>query len=65
MFPSIDRVYDNRRARTDLGWQPRYDFQWVIDRLRDSNQFRSALALAVGSKGYHPERFGEELYPVE
>ena len=65
MFPSIDRVYDNRRARTDLGWQPRYDFQWVIDRLRDSKQFRSALALAVGSKGYHPERFGEELYPVE
>src|SRR6185436_19851076 len=26
MFPSIDRVYVNERARTELNWQPRYDF---------------------------------------
>ena len=26
MFPSIDRVYANERARNELGWVPRYDF---------------------------------------
>ena len=24
MFPSIERVYDNARAREELGWSPRY-----------------------------------------
>ena len=65
MFPTIDRVYVNERARTDLGWRPRYDFQFVIDRLRSSEDFRSALARAVGSKGYHSETFAEGPYPVE
>ena len=26
MFPRIDRVYVNARARAELGWNPRYDF---------------------------------------
>ena len=26
MFPSIDRVYVNERARVELGWAPRHDF---------------------------------------
>ena len=26
MFPRIDRVYVNARARAELGWSPRYDF---------------------------------------
>jgi UDP-glucose 4-epimerase len=65
MFPAIDRVYVNERARAELGWQPRYDFQFVIDRLRASEDFRSALALAVGSKGYHSETFADGPYPVE
>jgi nucleoside-diphosphate-sugar epimerase len=34
MFPSIDRGYVNRRARDELGWQPRYDFVFVLDRLK-------------------------------
>ncbi|MCB0189626.1 MAG: NAD(P)-dependent oxidoreductase, partial [Caldilineaceae bacterium] len=29
MFPQIDRVYVNAKARTELGWQPRYDFATV------------------------------------
>src|SRR6266481_2092141 len=37
--------------------QPRYDFGLVIDRLRVSGDFRSPLARAVGSKGYHAEAF--------
>ncbi|HEX2508196.1 MAG TPA: hypothetical protein VHK23_07735 [Miltoncostaeaceae bacterium] len=26
MFPGIERVYVNERARAELGWSPRYDF---------------------------------------
>lgn len=53
MFPSIERVYVNERARRDLGWRPRYDFRFVLDRLKAGEDPRSALSRAVGSKGYH------------
>ena len=53
MFPSIDRVYANERARRELGWRPRYDFVDVIARLeRDEAPF-SPLSRTIGSKGYH------------
>jgi UDP-glucose 4-epimerase len=52
MFPSIERVYVNERARRELGWRPRYDFAYVIDRLRADADPRSGLAVAVGYKGY-------------
>ena len=64
MFPSIDRVYVNERARNDLGWQPRYDFRTIIDRLRAGEDLRSPLARLVGSKGYHAEAFFEGPYPI-
>ncbi|TAV91018.1 NAD-dependent epimerase/dehydratase family protein [Rhizobium leguminosarum] len=64
MFPSLDRVYVNERARRELGWQPRYDFRFVLDCLRDNREWRSPLALDVGSKGYHHEVFAEGPYPV-
>jgi UDP-glucose 4-epimerase len=64
MLPAIDRVYVNELARARLGWQPRYDFGCAIDRLRDSKDFRSDLARAVGSKGYHAEVFAEGPYPI-
>jgi UDP-glucose 4-epimerase len=53
MFPRIDRVYVNERARRELGWQPRYDFAHVLTRLREGKSIRSALADAIGAKGYH------------
>ena len=53
MFPVIDRVYVNARARAALGWRPRYDFRWVLDRLKAGQDPRSPLARAVGAKGYH------------
>jgi UDP-glucose 4-epimerase len=55
MFPSIDRVYVNALARTELGWRPRWDFRRVLDLLRSSQDHRSELARVVGSKGYHAE----------
>jgi UDP-glucose 4-epimerase len=65
MFPSIGRVYVNERARNELGWQPRYDFHYVIDRLRTGDDPKSPLARAIGSKGYHTEVFRDGPYPVE
>jgi UDP-glucose 4-epimerase len=53
MFSSLDRVYVSRKARDDLGWRPTYDFTHVLACLRADRDFRSPLALAVGSKGYH------------
>jgi UDP-glucose 4-epimerase len=53
MFPSIDRVYDNTRAREELGWSPRYDFRHALDRLAAGEEPRSELAVTVGMKGYH------------
>jgi UDP-glucose 4-epimerase len=53
MFPTIDRVYVNESARTALHWQPRYDFPYVLARLKAGDDPRSPLARAVGSKGYH------------
>jgi UDP-glucose 4-epimerase len=53
LFPAIDRVYVNHRAMAALGWRPRYDFRHVLDCLRAGEDFRSPLARAIGSKGYH------------
>ena len=65
MFPSIGRVYVNDRARQELGWRPRYDFARVLASLRANEDPRSALAQAIGSKGYHDRVFANEPYPVE
>jgi UDP-glucose 4-epimerase len=53
MFPSIDRVYVNEKARNDLGWHPKYDFRFILDRLKAGDDPRSVIARTVGSKGYH------------
>ena len=65
MTPTIDRVYVNERARVELGWRPRYDFGFLIQRLHASEDYRSPLARAVGSKGYHAESFSAGPYPTE
>jgi UDP-glucose 4-epimerase len=65
MARSIERVYVNERARAALQWRPTYDFAQVIRRMGSSGDHRSPLAQAVGSKGYHAERFREGPYPTE
>jgi UDP-glucose 4-epimerase len=65
MLSSIDRVYVNARVRSELGWQPRYDFRFLIKRLAAGEDMRSPLAQLIGSKGYHAESFSEGPYPVE
>ncbi len=53
MFPRVDRVYDNERARSELGWAPRYDFRYVLDQLESEQDPWSPLARTIGAKGYH------------
>lgn len=65
MFPTIDRVYVNERARRDLGWQPTYDYGYVLRRLQAGADFQSPLARAVGVKGYHGGRYEGGRYPTE
>lgn len=58
MFPQIERVYDNARARRDLGWTPRWDFAHALARLARGQDPFSVLAAEVGSKGYHAKATG-------
>ncbi len=58
IYPSIDRVYVNTRALTELGWRPKYTFHYVIQKLKsvvnvDDISVHSELARCIGTKGYH------------
>jgi hypothetical protein len=65
MFPGIDRVYVNERARRELGWEPKWDFRRLIGHLRRDEDVKSPSARLVGSKRYHAERFVDGPYPVQ
>jgi UDP-glucose 4-epimerase len=58
MLPGIGRVYDSTRAQEELGWAPRWTFAHALDRVAAGLEPRSALADAVGAKGYHPVSTG-------
>ena len=64
MFPRIDRVYINEKARTKLGWKPKYDFSHVLECLKQDKDFRSQLSINVRMKGYHSKTFKKGSYPV-
>jgi UDP-glucose 4-epimerase len=53
MFTTIDRVYDNTRARHELGWVPQHDFGTALQRVSTGEDPRSELAVRIGEKGYH------------
>ncbi|HEY2396559.1 MAG TPA: NAD(P)-dependent oxidoreductase [Rudaea sp.] len=61
----LERVYDNAKAREALGWEPCYDFAHIVGILKSRDDFRSPLAQAIGSKGYHDEVFADGPYPVD
>lgn len=65
MVPRIDRVYVSERARNELGWQPQYDFKFLIDRLKADEDVQSTLARLVGSKRYHADTIAKGPYPFE
>jgi nucleoside-diphosphate-sugar epimerase len=53
IFPEIDRVYVNDKARRELGWDPLYDFGYVLKQLQAGNELTSPLAKVIGVKGYY------------
>jgi len=53
MLDEIERVYINAHARQRLGWRPVVDFRRALGDLGQGRVWRSELARAVGSKGYH------------
>jgi len=55
MLDEIERVYVNRRARAALGWRPAYDFRRALADLDRGDDYRSPLAVQIGSKGYHAD----------
>ena len=65
MFPSLDRVYANDKARAELGWRPKHDFRSMLARVADGNPPASDLALLIGKKGYHAKTFADGPYPVD
>ena len=64
LFPKINRVYVNEKARNELGWKPKYDFKYVLNCLKEGKDFRSGLSLTVGVKAYHDQEFKTGPYPV-
>jgi len=65
MLPGLDRVYVNTHARNRLGWNPKYDFAYLLKQLDRSEQPFSELSRLVGSKGYHDVVFEDGPFPVE
>lgn len=65
MHPSLDRVYVNEKARRELGWQPKYDFHYLVNHLKTTEDLRSPMAKLIGAKGYHAATFSEGPYPVQ
>lgn len=64
MAPILERVYDNSLARELLGWQPEYTFEKAVKLLSENQDYRSELAILVGAKGYHDQKFDDGPYPV-
>ena len=64
MFASIGRIYDNSRARRELGWKPRYDFSAILRQVAAGQGAATPLARIIGAKGYHAGAYSEGPYPV-
>ena len=65
MFSGIDRVYDNSKARRELGWNPKHNFADVLARIKNGGRVLSDMAYDIGKKGYHDQDFdGDGPYPV-
>lgn len=65
MFPEIERVYVNAKARAELGWRPRHDFASMLAKVGEGEPPASALARSIGVKGYHDQVFEDGPYPTE
>jgi len=65
MFETLDRLYVNDLARSELGWKPEIDFFTALERLKRNDSPFSPLKDAIGAKGYHDEVFEDGPFPVD
>ncbi|WPH00659.1 hypothetical protein R9X50_00348900 [Acrodontium crateriforme] len=49
----LDRVYDSSKAIRDLQWSPEYTFERAVEHVAENKEWRSALSIQVGKRGYH------------
>ncbi len=56
MFPSLDRVYVNDHARTELNWRPRYDFEYILARSARGRRSAQPDGNCGGLQGLSPAR---------
>jgi UDP-glucose 4-epimerase len=64
MFAEFDRIYSSAKAIRELGWRPVHGFGDALAALREDRDWRSALTVQIGMKGYHAETFEHGPYPV-
>jgi nucleoside-diphosphate-sugar epimerase len=65
MSDSIDRVYINKKAMAELGWNPVFDFKKILAQVKQGAGIVSPLGAMIGSKGYHQVKFDEGPYPID
>jgi len=46
MFPSLSRVYDNKKAREYLGWRPKYNFSEALGNVAFGGNAPNPMALS-------------------
>ena len=61
MFDEIDRVYDNGKARSELGWTPEFDFARILDQLSRGQPIGSDLARTVETLNGRIDGLNDEL----
>lgn len=58
----LDRIYDNDRARQQLGWSPTVGFAAVLAEVAAGRPVQTPLSRLVGAKGYHPGGLVDGMY---
>ena len=54
----LDRVYDSRKAVSDLKWTPEYTFERAVELVNEGKDWKSPLTGRMGKRGYHAQPTG-------
>jgi nucleoside-diphosphate-sugar epimerase len=54
----LDRVYDSRKAISELNWTPEYTFERAVELVAEGKDWKSPLTGRMGKRGYHAQPTG-------
>jgi nucleoside-diphosphate-sugar epimerase len=54
----LDRVYDSRKAISELKWTPEYIFERAVELVTEGKDWKSPLTGRMGMRGYHAQPTG-------